>query len=156
MADHKKARSPCGEAQLGTKSGALDGLKAMLADERPFEIREDHIQSLLLARRARDELLGEDLFSDPAWDLLLHLYVESAAGKQVAISGLCSAAKVRPTTGLRWINLLVDAGLLEKSDDPEDARIVFVGFATGADESIHHILARAMAESTAEPPAEVA
>ena len=113
-------------------------------------------RQLLGLRRLREEMLGGNLFADPAWDLLLHLYVESAAGKQVAISGLCSAAKVRPTTGLRWINLLVDAGLLEKSDDPEDARRVFVGFAPGADESIHHILARAMAESTAEPPAEVA
>ena len=113
-------------------------------------------RQLLGLRRLREEMLGGNLFADPAWDLLLHLYVESAAGKQVAISGLCSAAKVRPTTGLRWINLLVDAGLLEKSDDPEDARRVFVGFATGAEESIHHILARAMAESTAEPPAEVA
>ena len=113
-------------------------------------------RQLLGLRRLREEMLGGNLFADPAWDLLLHLYVESAAGKQVAISGLCSAAKVRPTTGLRWINLLVDAGLLEKSDDPEDARRVFVGFAPGADESIHHSLARAMAESTAEPPAEVA
>ena len=113
-------------------------------------------RQLLGLRRLREEMLGGNLFADPAWDLLLHLYVESAAGRQVAISGLCSAAKVRPTTGLRWINLLVEAGLLEKSDDPADARRVFVGFAPGAEEALHHILARAMAESTAEPPAEVA
>ena len=113
-------------------------------------------RQLLGLRRLREEMLGGNLFADPAWDLLLHLYVESAAGRQVAISGLCSAAKVRPTTGLRWINLLVEAGLLEKNDDPEDARRVFVGFAPGAEESIHRILGRTMAESTAEPPAQVA
>jgi DNA-binding MarR family transcriptional regulator len=113
-------------------------------------------RQLLGLRRLREEMLGGSLFADPAWDLLLHLYVESAAGRRVAISELCAAAKVRPTTGLRWINLLVEAGLLEKSDDPADARRVFVGFAPGAEEALHHILARAMAESEAEPPAQVA
>ena len=113
-------------------------------------------RQLLGLRRLREEMLGGSLFADPAWDLLLHLYVESAAGRRVAISELCAAAKVRPTTGLRWINLLVEAGLLEKSDDPADARRVFVGFAPGAEEALHRILARAMAESEADPPAEVA
>jgi DNA-binding MarR family transcriptional regulator len=108
---------------------------------------------LLDMRRLREEMLGTDLFADPAWDLLLHLCVETAAGRQVAVSGLCQAAKVRPTTGLRWINLLVDAGLLAKTGDPEDARRVFVSFAAGAEESMHALLARAMAEHSAEAPA---
>jgi DNA-binding MarR family transcriptional regulator len=141
------SRSKEARRERADQAGAAD-------PDRPATVR--CARQLLGLRRLREEMLGGNLFADPAWDLLLHLYVESAAGNQVAISGLCSAAKVRPTTGLRWINLLVDAGLLEKSDDPEDARRVFVGFAPGADESIHRILARAMTESTAEPPAEVA
>ena len=99
---------------------------------------------ILGMRQLREEMLGDDLFSDPAWDLLLHLYVQTAAGRQVAISSLCQSARVRPTTGLRWINLLVDGGLLVKADDPTDARRVFVGFALGADEAMHALLARAM------------
>jgi DNA-binding MarR family transcriptional regulator len=113
-------------------------------------------RQLFSLRRLREEVFGANLFADPAWDLLLHLYVESAAGAQVAISGLCAAARVRPTTGLRWINLLVDAGLLEKSDDPDDARRVFVGFAEGAEESIHRLLIQAISETAEEPAAEEA
>lgn len=115
MADHKKARSPCGEAQLGTKSGALDGLKAMLADERPFEIREDHIQSLLLARRARDELLGEDLFSDPAWDLLLELYVAKLGRRAMTMQDLAIAIGIPPSTAARWLSALDERGLIMSS-----------------------------------------
>jgi DNA-binding MarR family transcriptional regulator len=111
-------------------------------------------RQLLGLRRLREETLGANLFADPAWDLLLHLYVETAAGRQVAISGLCAAARVRPTTGLRWINLLADAGLLEKTGDPGDARRVFVGFAPGAEDRIHRLLTQAMAETAAEPPAD--
>jgi DNA-binding MarR family transcriptional regulator len=103
-------------------------------------------------RRLREAALGAVLFSDPAWDLLLHLYVDTAAGRQVAVSGLCQSARVRPTTGLRWINLLVDAGLLVKADDPGDARRVFVAFAPGTEESMHVLLARAMAETGAGTP----
>lgn len=101
-------------------------------------------RQLLGLRQLRLEVLGANLFADPAWDLLLHLYVETAAGRQVAISGLCAAARVRPTTGLRWINLLVEAGLLAKSDDPGDARRVFISFAPGAEESMHRLLAQAI------------
>jgi len=102
---------------------------------------------ILGMRRLRGEMLGGDLFSDPAWDLLLHLYVHAAEGRQIAISSLCQSARVRPTTGLRWINLLADGGLLVKADDPTDARRVFVGFADGADETMHALLARAMSEA---------
>jgi DNA-binding MarR family transcriptional regulator len=102
---------------------------------------------ILGLRRLREEMLGADLFSDPAWDLLLHLYVQTATGRQVAISSLCRSARVRPTTGLRWINLLVDAGLLVKANDPADARRVFVAFARGGADSMHALLARAMTEA---------
>jgi DNA-binding MarR family transcriptional regulator len=108
-------------------------------------------RQLLGLRRLREEMLGANLFADPAWDLLLHLYVQAAAGHQVAISALCAAAQVRPTTGLRWINLLVDAGLLEKSADPADARRVFISLAPGTEDRIRSILTEALAESATEP-----
>ena len=105
-----------------------------------------YARQLLALRQMRRDMLGADLFADPAWDLLLHLYLETSAGRQVAISGLCAAAKVRPTTGLRWINLLVEAGLLAKTDDPADARRVFLSFAPGGEERMDRLLAQAVAE----------
>jgi DNA-binding transcriptional ArsR family regulator len=114
VADHKKARVPCSEAQLGSQSSALDGLKTMLAPERqqPFEIREDHIQSLLLARRARDELLGEDLFSDPAWDLLLELYAAELGRRPVTVQDLVLATGTPASIAERWLSALAERGLV--------------------------------------------
>ncbi len=123
------------------------GRKAAAVPEVDRAVTVAFAHRILGLRHLRDKMLGEDLFSDPAWDLLLHLYVRNAAGLRVAISSLCRSARVRPTTGLRWINLLADAGLLVKADDPADARRVFVGFAEGADETMHALLARAMTEA---------
>ena len=36
-------------------------------------LTEDHIVSILGVRRARADILGQSLFSDPAWDILLEL-----------------------------------------------------------------------------------
>jgi DNA-binding MarR family transcriptional regulator len=106
---------------------------------------------LLALRRLREVTFGPSLFADPAWDLLLHLYVDTAAGRQVSVSSLCQSAQVRPTTGLRWINVLVDEELLVKSDDPEDARRVFIAFAPGAEQRMQKLLARAMTETSGRP-----
>jgi DNA-binding MarR family transcriptional regulator len=86
----------------------------MLADERqrPFDVGEDHIQSLLLARRARDELLGKDLFSDPAWDMLLELYAAELAHRAVTLRDLALATGTPPSAARRWLKALDEHGLI--------------------------------------------
>ncbi|PTQ08263.1 MarR family transcriptional regulator [Sphingomonas oleivorans] len=81
---------------------------------------------LIRWRRKRDELLGEALFGDPAWDMMLDLFAAQEEGKQVSVSSLCIAAAVPATTGLRWINILVDRGILLKKDDERDRRRIWV------------------------------
>jgi hypothetical protein len=97
----------------------------MLAeDRRPFEIGEDHIHSLLLARRARDGLLGKDLFSDPAWDLLLELYAAKLGGRAMTLPDLALATETPPSTAARWLSALNERGLTMSSAGPSgEARI---------------------------------
>lgn len=104
---------------------------------------------MLMLRRLRDTVLGGEFFSDPAWDMLLDLYVQTRADAPVAVSSLCVAAGVPPTTGLRWIHKMVAAGVLVRSNDPADARRVFVSFGPEAEESMHVFLVRAVAEMRA-------
>ncbi|MDE2442650.1 MAG: MarR family transcriptional regulator, partial [Betaproteobacteria bacterium] len=55
---------------------------------------DPHLQGLhianwwLKARRLREEMFGSELFSDPAWDILLDLYTAEARGESVQISSL--------------------------------------------------------------------
>ncbi|HEX9964275.1 MAG TPA: MarR family winged helix-turn-helix transcriptional regulator [Allosphingosinicella sp.] len=104
---------------------------------------------ILTLRRLRETILGEEFFSDPAWDMLLDLYVQTRGDAPVAVSSLCLAAGVPATTGLRWIRNMVAAGLLVRRKDPHDARRVFVSFGPGAEESMHVFLVRAQAEMRA-------
>ena len=71
-------------------------------------------------------MLGEDLFADPGWDILLDLFAAQEEGQQVSVSSLCIAAAVPPTTALRWITNMTEAGYLVRRQDPHDARRVYI------------------------------
>lgn len=77
------------------------------------------------ARKARDDALGEDLFFDPAWSILLELYVHHRQRTAVSITSLCVAAGVPSSTGLRWMTLLERRGLVAREPDPFDRRKIY-------------------------------
>jgi DNA-binding MarR family transcriptional regulator len=58
---------------------------------------------------------------------LLDLYAANLEGKSVSVSSLCIAAAVPPTTALRWIATMTEHGALLRTQDPNDARRVFIG-----------------------------
>ena len=79
------------------------------------------------ARRIRIEVLGDQhLATGPAWDILLDMYVCLQLGRPNSISDAAIAASCPPTTGLRWVNALCDANLIEKAPDPNDHRRTFL------------------------------
>lgn len=73
-------------------------------------------------RRLRDRLFPDELFADPAWDLLLDLYAAHLDGRQISVTSACIAACVPQTTALRWIGRLEQHGLLIRSADAFDHR----------------------------------
>ena len=94
------------------------------------------VRQVIRARRVRAQFFAEDLFADPAWDMLLDLLVAEIAQHRVPVSSLCIAAAVPPTTALRWIKMMTDAGLFVRRSDPHDGRRVFVELSPGASTSI--------------------
>ncbi|HEY0622457.1 winged helix DNA-binding protein [Sphingomonas sp.] len=80
------------------------------------------VRSTIRARRLRDQHFAPELFADPAWDMLLDLYAARLEGRRVSVSSLCIAAAVPPTTALRWIGTMHDAGLFGREPDPTDKR----------------------------------
>jgi hypothetical protein len=78
-------------------------------------------------RRKRNAIFGNaDLFGEPAWDILLDLFIAQAEGKSVSVSSACIGSAAPATTGLRWLGLLADEGLVVRENDPEDNRRVMV------------------------------
>jgi DNA-binding MarR family transcriptional regulator len=76
------------------------------------------IQSQLRRRR----MLPGIEFDQPAWDMILYLYVASVEKRRVSVTSLRVAAGVPKTTALRWIRDLVEAGHFVRLKDCQDGR----------------------------------
>jgi hypothetical protein len=95
----------------------------------PERIEAGQVRAMIRARRLRDHFFKRDLFADPAWDMMLDLMAARIESQKVAVSSLCIAAAVPPTTALRWIKALCDQGIFVRVADPEDGRRVFIELA---------------------------
>ena len=84
------------------------------------------VRSVIRARRLRDRYFKGGLFADPAWDMMVDLMAARLEKHRVAVSSLCIAAAVPPTTALRWIKTLTDKGVFVRCADPTDGRRVYI------------------------------
>ena len=84
------------------------------------------IRQVQKARKVRATFFGEDMFADPAWDMLLELYACQLSQQRVSISGASAAAGVPPTTALRWITVLEQKNFITRENDPLDGRRVWI------------------------------
>jgi len=109
--------------------------------------RESEFARLLIAeRRLRDGLLGADLFGEPAWDMLLDLFVAHEERESVSVSSLCVAAAVPATTALRWINTLVQNDMAIRRHDPTDGRRIWIELAPHVVAEMRRLLTTWMTE----------
>jgi hypothetical protein len=96
----------------------------------------DVVRNVIRARRLRARYFPNDLFADPAWDMLLDLLQAEIAQLRVPVSSLCIAAAVPATTALRWLKTMVAQGLFVRRADPHDGRRVFVELAPEASQQL--------------------
>ena len=101
-------------------------------------IEPGEVRRAIRARRMRDQFFGVGLFEEPGWDMILDLFAAELERTRVSVSSLCIAAAVAPTTALRWISKLVDAGLFERHPDPFDRRRAYMELSTRASEAMRH------------------
>ena len=99
------------------------------------------VRAIIRARRLRSRFFSEELFADPAWDMLLDLLQAEIAQLRVPVSSLCIAASVPATTALRWIKTMTEQGLFVRRADPHDGRRVFVELAPAASDAMRRYFA---------------
>ncbi|NYT42659.1 hypothetical protein HZY97_17935 [Sphingomonas sp. R-74633] len=90
----------------------LDGDRALL----------DLATRVLKWRDVRCGRFGAEIFSEPASDMLVDLFVSEQKGREVCVSSACLASHVPPTTALRHLSLLEEKGLIARVPDPFDRR----------------------------------
>lgn len=105
------------------------------------QVTPQEIRMAIRSRRLRAQYFQPELFADPAWDMLLDLFAAELERRQVSVSSLCIAAAVPPTTALRWIGTLHDAGLFERKADPADRRRAYIALSAKAIDGMRAYLA---------------
>ena len=100
-------------------------------------------EEMFRIRRLRDRQFGQELFADPAWDMLLDLYIQRSKGRQVSVTSICNASFVPGTTALRWLAIIQERGWVSRESDPNDRRRVYVGLTREGEVAIAQYLTSA-------------
>ncbi len=67
-------------------------------------------------------LAAPELFGDPAWEMLIDLFIHERQQKDLSISALCVPVGLPMSSALRLVQKLCDAGLVRRIRDPIDGR----------------------------------
>ena len=83
-------------------------------------------RALLQMRRLRARHFNRAMFAEPAWDILLLLYLADSSEGRQTIGQVAELVETPLTTALRWIGYLEKEHLVGRKDHPTDRRIVFI------------------------------
>jgi hypothetical protein len=72
-------------------------------------------ERLYAERRRRDEHFPPGLFGEPAWDLLLALFIAHEDGRDLALDEAFAAARIEPEDGPALVERLEAAGLVQRN-----------------------------------------
>lgn len=113
-----------GERRTATRGAEGDAL-ARIEPLPPGELLAA-ARRMAAARQVRDEVFGDGQFLNPAWNILLELFIAGEEGRNVTIKSACVAASVPQSTALRHIAYLIDIRLATRTQHPSDARSAYL------------------------------
>ncbi|MBB3861759.1 DNA-binding NarL/FixJ family response regulator [Novosphingobium hassiacum] len=122
-------------------TGARDPSSRLVRNTRPALPDPLLVRKIIRQRQLRARFFDGDLFADPAWDMLLDLAASRAEHKRVSVTSLCIASGVPPTTALRWITQMTEAGLFCRAEDESDRRRAFITLSEKAIDAVAHYFA---------------
>jgi len=114
------------------------------SDAYGAELSTDLLSAIIRARQMRSRYIANDLFAEPAWDMMLELLEAEITQRRVTVSKLCNAAEVPSTTALRWLDAIVDKGIAIRRPDRFDSRLVYVELCDGASAALRRYFAELM------------
>ncbi|MBL9071862.1 MAG: MarR family transcriptional regulator [Sphingopyxis sp.] len=126
LPDLKTARGSAGTFDLRSDGGQARTGDFGSADER-LSLALVNARRAIRRRILRDQLLdAPGLFGEPAWDMLLEVFVHQAEGRPISTSSLCIASGLSMTAALRVLPRMEEAGLVQREPDPADGRRNFI------------------------------
>jgi|SRR3954454_1987252 len=87
----------------------------------------DRAQDEFHNRRRRVSVFGQSMFGEPAWDMLLALYILDISGQRQTVGSLLQFSGTPMSTAKRWLDYLSAHDLVRREAHPTDRRTAFVG-----------------------------
>lgn len=121
---------------------AREARDAVVGGERPIHVA----QALLAQRRARRQFLPPSLFHEPAWEILLSLFVAHEQGRTLNVKDLVQLIDAPVTTSQRWIDQLAHMKLVNRVADAADRRRLEITLTEDAAERMSQYLSSLTAD----------
>ena len=107
--------------------GTADDLRLTLAEtEREELLLTSWAEAEFKARQKRNDFFPQGLLGEPAWDMLLDLFIQHTHRQRVSVTNACRASGVASTTALRWLVNLEKQGIVKRVPAVDDKRVQFV------------------------------
>ena len=109
-------------------------------------------QRAFLNRQRRSDYFSKAMFGEPAWDMLLILYLTDAAGSRQTLRSLHEMSGSAQTTALRWLAYLEKEKLIERDPHPTDKRTAFIYLTDKGRGALDAYFAGLLSDEQAEAP----
>jgi DNA-binding MarR family transcriptional regulator len=108
--------------------------------------RSDQLRSasrILAARQWRKKYFPASMFGEPAWEMLLSLYLAESGGPRLTVTSLCHNSGFPQTTALRWLHFLEAEHLVRREPSTVDKRIYYIDLSETARRALDRFLLEA-------------
>lgn len=105
------------EVPAGAGPGALPSHRSQLVSRA---------RSILSGRQLRQVHFHRAMFGEPAWEIMLLLYIMETEGDRQTPSKLAAWTGTPLSTTVRWLDYLEKKQLVSRQGHPNDKRVVFI------------------------------
>jgi DNA-binding MarR family transcriptional regulator len=104
------------------------------------ELLRGYADQIRFSRDLRHKSFDRNLFGEPAWDILLTLYIIDGDRRRLSTRDLSKHANLALTTALRWLDYLEEQDLIARKTNPFDRRVIYVELSDKGRAAMDHYL----------------
>jgi hypothetical protein len=112
-----------------------------------LDLLEETVRWIIHARSERIRYLpsATDLFADPVWDIMLYLLHADITKRHVDVAGTCAASGLSERVARRWLDAMVQHGLIVLHNASNDNGEQIVGLAPQASGNLRRYIREVVA-----------
>ena len=116
--------------QIFPDAAKLSARASLPVDKQPTspaqrQILREHVRQIRAARELRQNWFDRNIFGEPAWEMLLALYLIDDEQRRLSTRQVAKLANLSLTTTLRWLDYLQEQDLVSRRPNPFDQRVVY-------------------------------